>query len=86
MFFLQLDSATENVDDGYDVEPMHTNNHNSGGRYRDINEGLELNVIDNPYYGGELEPIDQSSIRFGQNITSNDVEVVTARSNIYYEM
>lgn len=55
-----------------------------GDVYGDMNDNLELQVVDNPYYGDELETNPNRS-RIPSN-TMNDMEVITSRQNDYYEM
>ena len=55
-----------------------------GDVYGDLNDSLELQVVQNPYYGGEVEA-NQNDIR-PQNTDRNDMEMITSRQNDYYEM
>ena len=55
-----------------------------GDVYGDLNDNVELQVAQNPYYEGEVET-NHNSIRI-PNINMNDMEVITSRENDYYEM
>ena len=55
-----------------------------GDVYGDINDDLELQVVQNPYYGDELETSHNDT---GSQATNRqDMEVITSRQNDYYEM
>ncbi len=82
MFFVEHD----NEDDGYDIEADVGINPEPGDIYGDINEEIEFQVIDNPYYGGEIELGAQRTNNARKKANLNDVEVVTSVRNIYYEM
>ena len=64
----------------YDEPPAEV----SGDVYGDINDDLELQVVENPYYGYEVETNHSRSRMPSTN--RNDMEVITSRQNDYYEM
>ena len=55
-----------------------------GDVYGDVNDDLELQVVENPYYGDEVET-NQNSTRT-PSTDMNNMEVITSRQNDYYEM
>ena len=71
-------------DDGYDMVEYEETNDETGNIYGEIAEDLELQTIDNPYYGGEVD-MDSVNNRGNRNNPNNDKEeIITATSNIYY--
>ena len=52
--------------------------------YGDVNDDLELQVIENPYYGDELETEQPRTRTPISNM--NNIELITSRQNDYYEM
>lgn len=60
-------------------------NRNSGDIYGDIDEDVDFQVIQNPYYDGEIKmsPLNTNNARKTTNL--KDTEAVTVTHNIYYE-
>ena len=55
-----------------------------GNVYGDIDDAMELQVVENPYYGSEIEA---NSTNIGINSSNkNDMEIFTSRKNDYYEL
>ena len=61
-------------------------NRDSGDIYGNIDEGIEFQAIQNPYYDGEIEMSAQNTNNVKKKTNLNDVEVVTVTHNTYYEM
>ena len=53
-----------------------------GDVYGDINDDLELQVVENPYYGSEVETSPNNSRVTRTNVPN--MEVITSRQNDYY--
>ena len=58
-------------------------NENTGDIYGDINEDPKLRIIQNPYYGSEVE-MDSENEENSPNL--NNAETVTTIKNVYYEL
>ena len=52
--------------------------------YGAIDEDLELQTIDNPYYGGEVYMASENDRQQRCDPGERNMEMVTAQSNIYY--
>ena len=58
---------------------------NSGDVYGE-NVDLDFQIVDNPYYGGEVE-IDQNGECVSMNdLNLNNTHIITSTQNDYYEM
>ena len=73
-------SGKNHYDMAYEDSPSET----FGDVYGDLNDNVELQVAQNPYYESEVET-HHNSIRIPNN-NMNDMEVITTRENDYYEM
>ena len=72
--------------DRYDDEPETSNNPDFSDIYGSINEHIEFQIMENPYYDDD-EEMDNIHTTAGNNKTGlNNSEVVTAQDNIYYEL
>lgn len=52
--------------------------------YGDPNEPIEFQVLQNPYYGGEININDQIVDNGASNMGNS--QIITATRNIYYDM
>ena len=76
---LRLFVGNNNYEMAYDI----VLEENVGDVYGDINDTIELQVVENPYYGSEVET---NPTNFGiVSIDRNDMEIFTSRQNEYYE-
>ena len=64
----------ENIDD------------NLGNIYGNPDEDLDFQVVQNPYYGGEIEMHPNEISSSMNNLNTNHIEVITSTQNDYYEM
>ena len=71
-------------DDNYDMAYDEPSAQDLGDVYGDINDDLELQVVENPYYGCEVETSSNNSRVTSTNVPS--MEVITSRQNDYYEI
>ena len=55
-----------------------------GNVYGAIDDDLELQTIDNPYYGGEVDMLPENERHQRYNPGAGNMEIVAAQSNIYY--
>ena len=69
----------EEEDDGYDAAGDEGLRDETGNVYGAIDDDLELQTMNNPYYDGEVDMFPEDNR--GQR--SNE-EIITATSNIYY--
>ena len=76
----------ENEDDGYDIVTEARSSRDSGDIYGNIDEDIEFQGIENPYYDGEIEMSAQNTNDAKKKPNLNDTEVVTTIHNIYYEI
>ena len=79
-FHVHSSAGDDDYDIAYDEQPVE----NFGDVYGNVNDDLELQVVENPYYDQEVET-SQGNIRIPSTNT-NDVEMITSRQNDYYEM
>ena len=70
-------------DDGYNMVNELESTNELENMYGDVNEDLELNETQNPYYGNDVEVDTQN--RYNQ-IENLDSTIITTTKNIYYEM
>ena len=61
-------------------------NEDCGDIYGDVNDDLEFQTLQNPYYGGEEETDININITEMPRPNTNNTEVVTLAKNDYYEM
>ena len=74
----------EENDDGYDMIEDDALNGETGNVYGALDEDLELQTIDNPYYDGEGGMVFENNSVQGRNVNPGDQEIITRTSNIYY--
>ena len=81
-----------NEDDGVNLSDLPANDSQSGSTVvmeSDATEGLKMEIIQNPYYDGGVE-IPQNLIanntRLGVVADLNEVEIITATTNLYYDL
>ena len=55
-----------------------------GNVYGAIEDDIEFQTIDNPYYGGEVDLASANNGDQRNNPNERDLEIITATSNIYY--
>ena len=70
-------------DDGYDMVNELESPNELENMYGDIDEDLELNETQNPYYGYDVEEDAQNRYNQTENLEST---IITTTKNIYYEM
>ena len=55
-----------------------------GNVYGAIDEDMEFQTIDNPYYGGNDDMVFENTGNQRYNPGRNNMEIISAASNIYY--
>ena len=70
----------------YDMIGHDKGNEDHGNIYGDVNDDLEFQTVQNPYYGGEEEIDINTNITGTARPDTNNTEVVTLTKNDYYEM
>ena len=61
-------------------------NEDYGDVYGDVNDDLEFQTVQNPYYGGEEQMDINTTSTKSPRPDTNNTEVVTLTKNDYYEM
>ena len=77
----------EEEDDGYDgIEEVMGDIRDHGDIYGDPLEDMDLKVINNPYYGDDIEMSTPEKNNTNRNINLEDTKIVKTTHNVYYEM
>ena len=71
-------------DDNYDIAYEEPTLENFGDVYGDVSDDIELQVVENPYYGDEEETNQNSKMMPSSNM--ENLKMITSRQNDYYEM
>lgn len=58
----------------------------SSFNHDDVYENTKNPAFQNPYYEGDLEVINNTKANNQSNVDLNDIEIVTAKENIYYQI
>ena len=74
------------LDGNESVEDGKNGDGNLGSIYGNPDEDLDFQVLQNPYYGGEVEMGEDGFSIPMDNLNMNNTEVITSTQNDYYEM
>ena len=70
----------------YDMIADDKRNEDYGNVYGEVNDDLEFQPVQNPYFGGEEEMDINTNSTATQRPNTNNTQVVTLAKNDYYEM
>ena len=73
-------------EDHYDMVNEQIDGDNNENVYGDVNDDLEFKVVQNPYYGGDVNINTNHENTHGAMSSMTHMEVITSTSNTYYEM
>ena len=59
---------------------------NNENVYGDVNEDIEFELVQNPYYGGDVNINTNHEHTQGTMSTMTNMEVITSTSNTYYKI